>query len=174
MQIAKPCQIITEGPPVKQKPYRQALTKRHIVNEEIDKLLEAGVIRPSSSPYASPITLQGKKDGGIRFCVHWRKLNAMTVKDAYPLPNIQDIFDTLGGSVYFSTLDLRSGYWQVPLDEDSIPKTAFVCQRGLFEFTRLGMGLCNSGSQFQRIMNTVLSEHLGTICLIYLDDIVVF
>jgi transposase InsO family protein len=171
---APPCKIITEGHPIRQRPYRQALTKRQVVETEIEKMLEQGVIRPSSSPWSSPITLTPKKDGSTRFCVDYRKVNAITVKDGFPIPNIQDIFDTLGGSVYFSTLDLRSGYWQLPLDEESIPKSAFVCHKGQYEFTRLAFGLTSAPSQFQRVMNNVLSEHLGKICLCYIDDIVIF
>ena len=102
----EPCKIVTEGPPIRQKPCRQALTKRHIVEAKVEKMLEAGVIRPSESPYAFLVMLVPKKDGSTRFCVDYRRLNQVTRKDTYPLPNIQDIFDTLGGSVYFSTLDL--------------------------------------------------------------------
>lgn len=172
--IVEPCKIVTEGPPIKQKPYRQALTKRYTVETEIEKMLEAGVIQPSESPYASPITLVPKKDGSTQFCVDYRKLNQVTRKDTYPLPNIQDIFDTLGGSVYFLTLDLRSGYWQLDLAEDAIPKTAFVCHKGLYEFRRLPFGLANAPSQFQRVMNSILHKYIGKFCLVYIDDIVIF
>ncbi|MEE4247194.1 MAG: reverse transcriptase family protein, partial [Kangiellaceae bacterium] len=123
----EPISIKTVGEPFKMKAYRQALTKRKIVESEIEKMLGAGVIRPSQSPWASPITLVPKKTGEVRFCVDYRRINSMTIRDSYPLPNIQDIFDTLGGSKYFTTLDLRSGYWQIDLDKESIPKTAFVC-----------------------------------------------
>ena len=172
--VSKPLRIETTGEPFKLKAYRQPLTKRQIVEDEIDKMLRAGVIRPSQSPFASPITLAPKKSGEIRFCVDYRKLNSMTIRDSYPIPNIQDIFDTLGGSAYFSTLDLRSGYWQLDLDEESIPKTAFTCHKGLYEFTRLPFGLKNAPGQFQRVMNAVLSRFISKSCLIYIDDVVVF
>lgn len=169
-----PITIRTEGGPIRLKPYRQALTKRRIVEDEIEKLLKAGIIRPSQSPWGSPITLVPKKSGETRFCIDYRKVNSITIRDAYPIPLIQEIFDSLGGSKYFTTLDLRSGYWQVDVDEESIPKTAFTCHKGAFEFVRLPMGLKNSASQFQRVMNAVLSKFIGHNCLVYIDDIIVY
>ena len=97
-------------------------------------MLKNGVIRPSSSEWASPVVLVPKKDGGIRFCVDYTKVNAITVKDSYPLRNIRDIFDQLNGATVFSILDLKSGYWQVRMEEDIIYKTAFTCHLGLYEF----------------------------------------
>ena len=102
--------------PIKQRPYRLPLTKRAVVEKEIDDMLNKGIIRPSYSPWASPITLVPKPDGSIRFCVDYRKLNAVTVEDSHPLPHIQDIFDALHGSSIFTTIELRSGYWQIPMD----------------------------------------------------------
>jgi hypothetical protein len=173
-KVGDPLRIRSEGPPIKQRAYRQPLVKRQIVDEEINRMLELGVIRPSQSPWASPITLVNKKDGTVRFCVDYRRINAATEKDAYPIPNIQELFDTLQGAQVFTTLDLKSGYWQVDLHPDDIEKTAFVCHRGLFEFTRLPFGLVNAPGQFQRLMSSILSEHLGRTCLVYIDDIVVF
>ena len=172
--LGNPTTIPTEGPPIKQKAYRIPLPKRRVVEEELEKMLEAGVIRPSQSPWASPVTLVGKKDGTTRFCVDFRKVNDCTIKDAYPLPLIQDIFDSMQGASVFSTLDLKSGYWQVDMAEEDIPKTAFICHRGLYEFVRLPFGLSNAPSQFQRIMNYVLRDYIGRTCLVYIDDIVVF
>lgn len=172
--VGPPLTVDADGPPIKQRPYRQPLTKRHIVDAEIDKMLKQGVIRPSVSPWASPITLVPKKDGLTRFCVDFRRVNAQTWKDCYPLPNIQEIFDLVGDARYFTTLDLRSGYWQCELEEADKPKTAFVCHRGLFEFNRLAFGLANAPSQFQRRMDLVLQGLIGNICFIYIDDIVIF
>ena len=163
-----------DHPPIAQRPYRLPLTKRRIVDAEVDAMLAEGVIEPSTSAWGSPITLQPKKDGSICFCVDYRRLNAVTKKDAHPLTNIQDIFDTLSGATIFSTLDLKSGYWQVKVAPDSIAKTAFICHRGLFQFRRMPFGLCNAPGVFQRLMNGVLAPYLGRFAMVYLDDIVVF
>ena len=161
-------------PPIRQRPYRLPLTKRRVVDAEIDTMLSEGVIEPSSSAWASPITLQPKKDGSTRFCIDYRKLNAITKKDAHPLTNIQDVFDTLAGATVFSTLDLKSGYWQVTVDKNSIEKTAFICHRGLFQFKRMPFGLSNAPGVFQRLMNRVLAPYIGHFVMVYLDDIAIF
>ena len=137
-------------------------------------MLQLGVIRPSHSPWASPVTLVPKKDGGTRFCIDYRQLNAVTIKDRYPLPLIQDIFDQLGGSKLFSTLDMRSGFWQLPMSPESIEKTAFVCHRGLFECSRLPFGLANAPSVYQRAMNKVLGDFIGKFVMVFIDDIVIY
>lgn len=160
--------------PIRQRAYRTPLAKRLIVEAEVRKMLEDGVIRLSKSAWASPITLVPKKDGEIRFCIDYRKLNAVTVKDSHPLPLIQDIFDQLGGSTIFTTLDLKSGYWQVPMDEGSIEKTAFITHQGLYEFVVMPFGLCNAPAIFQRLMQEVLFDVLGKCCMVYLDDIVIY
>jgi hypothetical protein len=168
-------QIETEpGRVVNCKPYRTSLNKRHIVDTEIDNMLKMGIIRPSNSEWASGITLVPKKDGTTRFCVDYRRLNSVTVKDRYPLPHIQDIFDSLGGANVFSTLDLKSGYWQLPVHGDSIKKMAFTCHRGLFEFLRMPFGLANAPSFLQRAMTQALSEFIGKFCMVFNDDIVVY
>ena len=166
--------VTTCNQPIRQQGYRLPLAKRETVEECVGEMLRDGVIRPSSSPWASPITLVPKKDGSTRFCVDYRKLNAVTRKDAHPLPHIQDVFDQLQGATIFSTLDLKSGYWQVPMDPESIPKTAFTCHLGLFEFVRLPFGLTNAPAIFQRAMNKVLSGLIGKCCMVYIDDIVIF
>ena len=163
-----------DHPPIKQRPYRLPLTKRKIVEEEIQKMLDQGVIRPSNSPYSAPITLVPKPDSSWRFCSDYRQLNAITKKDAHPLPLIQDIFDSLAGAKIFSTLDLASGYWQIPMDEDSIEKTSFVCHMGSFEYLRLPFGLTNAPAVFQRTMNEVLQGMIGKFAMVYIDDIVVY
>ena len=163
-----------DHPPLRQRPYRIPLTKRKVVDRELEKMLAEGVIEPSASAWASPITLQPKKDGTTRFCVDYRKLNAVTKKDAHPITHIQDVFDNLSGAKVFSTLDLKSGYWQVKVDEDSMEKTAFICHRGLFQFRRMPFGLSNAPSVFQRLMNRVLAPYIGRFVMVYLDDIVIF
>ena len=136
-------------------------------------MLQKGVIKPSASPWASPIVLVRKKDSSTRFCVDCRKVNHVTRKDAYPLPRVDDILDTLAGSQYFSTLDLLSSYWQVEVDQEDQDKTAFCTPDGLFEFQVMRFGLCNAPATFQRLMELVLAGLQWTTCLVYLDDVIV-
>ena len=168
--------IETEGRPIKRRPYRIPLAKRAALDDKLVDLLQQGVIVPSSSPWASPVVLVAKKDPseGPRFCVDFTAVNKITKKDAYPIPLIRDIFDQLQGAAVFSTLDLKSGFHQLPIHPEDQEKTAFVCHRGLFECTRMPMGLSNASQMFQRAMEVVLKGLIGTICLIYIDDIVVF
>src|SRR2546422_2096795 len=137
-------------------------------------MLRKGVIRPSSSPWCSPILLAKKKDGTDRFCVDFRKVNFLSKPDRYPLPRIDDIFDALSGARFFSSCDMMSGYWQIPLDDDSMEKTAFPSNNGLFEFAVLPFGLNTAPSSFQRLMDRVFQGLLWTECLVYLDDILIF
>ena len=136
-------------------------------------MLEQGVIQPSTSPWASPIILVKKKDGKYRFCVDYRKLNSVTQKDAHPLPRIDDLLDSLHGSVMFSTLDLRSGYWQINMHPDDREKTAFATPDGLWKFLRMPFGLSNACATFQRALEIVLSGLTLDTCLCYFDDIII-
>ena len=136
-------------------------------------MLAHNVIQPSRSPWASPIVIVRKKDGSARFCVDYRKLNAITRKDAYPLPRIDDTLDTLSGSQWFSTLDLLSGYWQVEVAEGDRDKTAFATQSGFCEFKVMPFGLCNAPATFQRLMDLVLAGVQWSHCQVYMDDIIV-
>lgn len=133
-----------------------------------------GVIEPCNSDWASNIVLVKKKDGNVRFCVDYRKLNLLTRKDAYPLPRIDRCFDTLSGSLWYSTFDLRSGFHQVTMAPQDVNKTTFVCYRGTFRFPKMPFGLCNAPATFQRLMDTVLTSLNFEICLAYLDDIILF
>ena len=140
----------------------------------MEELLGLGIIRPSTSPWASPVTLVPKKDGSTRMCVDYRKVNAVTADDGYPMPRISDVLDSLSGCSTYSLIDLRSGYHQLPVDEDTIPITAFTTHQGLYEYVRMPFGLKTAPAVFQRCMNEVLRPVLGRFAMVYLDDICVY
>ncbi|UYV67424.1 hypothetical protein LAZ67_5000530, partial [Cordylochernes scorpioides] len=168
-------QIHTEdAKPIKHKPYRVSAKERTIIKDQIDEMLEEGIIRQSSSPWSFPVILVKKRDGKYRFCVDYRKLNEVTVKDVYPIPRIDDVMDTLQGSKYFSAIDLKSGYWQVEIEERDKEKTAFTTAHGLYEFNVMPFGLCNAPATFERNMDNVLGNLRWQICLCYLDDVIIY
>ncbi|KAL7851957.1 hypothetical protein SRHO_G00177420 [Serrasalmus rhombeus] len=160
--------------PVKQRYRRLPPSQYELVKGHIQELLDRKVIRASCSPYSSPVVVVQKKDGTIRLCVDYRQLNSKTRKDAYPLPRIDESLDALGGAQFFSTLDLASGYNQVPMAEHDKAKTAFCTPFGLFEFNRMPFGLCNAPSTFQRLMERIFGDERFQSLLLYLDDIVIF
>ncbi|GBM06550.1 Retrovirus-related Pol polyprotein from transposon 17.6, partial [Araneus ventricosus] len=137
-------------------------------------MLKEDVIQPSDSPWSSPVVLVRKKNGEWRFCVDYRRLNKITKKDVYPLPRIDDALDCLAGAKIFSMMDLKSGYWQIEVDDKDREKTAFVTSDGLYEFKVMPFGLCNAPATFERMMDTVLRGLKWNICLCYLDDIIVY
>ena len=167
--------IETNGPPLRQ-PYRlqnPAVRKEEMA--QVQQMLTSGVIRSSKSPWASPVVMVKNKDGSLRFCVDFRQLNASTIKDAHPLPRIDDLLDALHGARWFSTLYLKSGYWQIPIMERDKKKTAFCTSGGqLFEFNQVPFGLCNAPATFSHLMDRVLAALHWEACLFYLDDIIVF
>jgi hypothetical protein len=138
-------------------------------------MLDMGAIRPSNSPFSSNVVTVRKKDGSIRFCLDFRKLNSRTHKDAYALPRIDDTLHLLAGSRYFSKLDLKAGYWQVEIEEQDKEKTAFqVGNLGFYECNRMPFGCCNAPATFQRLMEACMGEMNLRECLIYLDDVIIF
>ena len=159
--------------PFKEKIRRCPLGFENEEERHLKKMLDAGVIQPSNSDWASAPVLVRKKDGSVRYCVDFRRLNSLTVKDAFPLPLIEDCLDSLAGTQYFSTLDMASGYYQIEMDEAARRKSAFVTRYGLFEHTRMGFGLCNAPATFQRAMNLVLKGLTWKEVLAYIDDIMV-
>ena len=165
-----------DAPPSRLPPYRLPINHRTMVEEEVQAMLEAGVISPSDSPWSSPIVIVPKPDGTKRFCVDYRKVNALLKNNsAYPLPHIQDTVSSLGGAKYFTILDLKSSYWQVGMaDEESRQRTAFTCFLGLYQFNVLPFGIALAPSVFQACMNKVLAGILHKYALSYIDDIVVY
>ena len=158
--------IETHGPPLRQPYRRQNPAVRREEMTQVQQMLSSNVIRPSNSPWASPVVMVRKKDGSLRFCVDFRQLNAATIKDAHPLPRIDDLLDALHGAKWFSTLDLKSGYWQVPIAEQDKEKTAFrISSRQLFEFNQVPFGLCNAPATFSRLMDRVLAGLHWETCL---------
>ena len=137
-------------------------------------MLNAGVIEPASTELASPVVLVPKKDGSIRFCVDYRRLNAKTAADSYPLPGIDECIDSFGDAAVFTTLDSNSGYWQIPVAPEDCDKTAFTTHMGTFRHLRMPFGLKGAPATFQRALDIILSGARWQICLVYLDDFIVF
>ena len=160
--------------PIRCAPRRMSPQKMKKEEECVTEMLTGGQIEASDSPWSSPVVLVTKKDGGTRFCVDYRQLNDATIKDAYPLPRIDDTLDMLAGKQWFSTLDLTSGYWQVSLSREARAKTAFATHSGLFQFRVMPFGLCNAPATFERLMDRVLQGLRWSRCLVYLDDIISF
>ncbi|RXN07448.1 Retrovirus-related Pol polyprotein from transposon 297 [Labeo rohita] len=144
------------------------------VKKHLQELLDAGVIRESMSPYSSPIVVVKKKSGDIRLCIDYRKLNQRTIKDAYALPKLEDTFMALVGSKWFSVLDLKSGFYQIEVEEKDKAKTAFVCPVGFYEFNRMPQGVTNAPSTFQRVMEKCMADINLREVLVFIDDIIVF
>ena len=159
--------------PRRQPARRTPLGFQEEEEKHLTQMLDAGVVVPSTSDWASPVVLVRKKDGGVRWCVDYRQLNEVTVKDCYPIPKIEECLDTLSGAKYFSTMDLQSGYWQLEVDPADRHKTAFITRNGLFEYTRMPFGLCNGPGTFQRAMELVFRGLQWKSVLIYLDDVIV-
>ena len=149
-------------------------TQYQAVREHLKGMEESGAIRRSCSPYASPMVIVHKKDGSLRICIDYRQLNNRTVRDAFPLPRIEEALDALGSATFFTTLDLTSGYWQVEVEECDKAKTAFTTPMGLFECNRMPFGLQNAPATFQRLMLSCLGDKNYSTVLLYLDDIIVF
>ncbi len=162
-----------DHPPIRSKPYRIPLLKRQVVDSAIDEMLKAGIIQRSRSPWSFPLLVVEKKDSSQRLVIDFRKLNKITKPISYPLPLIDDILALLGGSVFYSSLDLKSGFWQVLLDEKDREKASFCSHRGLFSFNRMPFGLTGAPGVFQQLMSIVL-EGLEKFSLCYLDDILIF
>jgi len=163
-----------DSKPINQAPRRTSWSNRQIIEAQVQKMILDKIITHSKSPWASPIVLVTKKDGSIRFCNDYRKLNEITVKDAYPLPRIDDSLASLINKSYFSSLDMAAGYHQIPMDPRDKEKTAFITDSGLYEYNVMPFGLTNAPATFQRFMDFVLAGLKWRILLVYIDDILVF
>ena len=164
-----------DNPPFRIAPYNVAPYKLPAVQEEVKEMLDKGIIVPSKSPYCSPIVMVLKRDGTNRMCIDYRKFNEITTKDAYPLPRLGQTIDALQGAGYFSSLDLASGYWQVPVAENDRHKSAFCTpEGGLYEFVKMPFGLTNAPATFQRLMNEIFKEDHFKHVLIFLDYLLVY
>nr|CAH66284.1 OSIGBa0161P06.1 [Oryza sativa] len=160
--------------PIHKRPYRMAANELAEVKKQVDDLLQKGYIRPSTSPWGAPVIFVEKKDHTQRMCVDYRALNEVTIKNKYPLPRIDDLFDQLKGATVFSKIDLRSGYHQLRIREEDIPKTAFTTRYGLFECTVMSFGLTNAPAFFMNLMNKVFMEYLDKFVVVFIDDILIY
>ena len=160
--------------PIRQQMRRYPPAHLQAIDQHIADMRKQGIIEPTRSPWASNIVLAKKKDGTLRCCVDYRQLNAITRKDAYPLPRTDACLDAMSGSRWFTTFDLRSSYHQVAMDPADSDKTAFVTRRGMFKFRTMPFGLCNAGATFQRLMDLMLTGLNLEVCLVYLDDIIIY
>ena len=168
--------LVPDSKVFRSQPYRSNPKIREEISKQVQDMLHKGIISPSNSPYSSPVVMVRKPDGSFRFCVDFRKLNSITVDDCHPLVRVDDSLESLGSAdaKYFSTMDLESGFWQLPLEQDTKPLSAFITHDGLYQFERMPFGLKNAPATFSRLMATVLRGLIWKICLVYLDDVIVF
>ncbi|KAL0556380.1 hypothetical protein IC582_004893 [Cucumis melo] len=160
--------------PISRAPYRMAPAELKELKVQLQELLDKGFIRPSVSPWGAPVLFVKKKDGSMRLCIDYRELNKVTVKNRYPLPRIDDLFDQLQGATVFSKIDLRSGYHQLRIKDEDIPKTAFRSRYGHYEFIVMSFGLTNAPAVFMDLMNRVFREFLDTFVIVFIDDILIY
>ncbi|GJR50700.1 putative reverse transcriptase domain-containing protein [Tanacetum coccineum] len=166
--------LVPGATPVARAPYRLAPSKMKELAEQLQELTDKGFIRPSSSPWGAPVLFVKKKDGSFRMCIDYKELNKLTVKNRYPLPRIDDLFDQLQGSSIYSKIDLRSGYHQLRVREEDIPKTAFRTRYGHYEFQVMSFGLTNAPAVFMDLMNRVCKPYLDKFVIVFIDDILIY
>ncbi|GJW65784.1 putative reverse transcriptase domain-containing protein, partial [Tanacetum coccineum] len=167
-------ELIPRAVPIAKTPYRLAPFELEELSIQLKELQDKGFIRPSLSPWGAPVLFMKKKDGSFRMCIDYRELNRLTVKNRYPLPRIDDLFDQLQGLQFFSKIDLRSGYHQLRVHEDDIPKTAFITRYGHFEFTIIPFGLTNTPAVFMDLLNRVCRPYLDKFVIVFIDDILIY
>ncbi|GJQ96448.1 putative reverse transcriptase domain-containing protein [Tanacetum coccineum] len=167
-------ELIPSAEPISKAPYRMAPVELKELKEQLQEMLENGFIRPSVSPWGAPVLFVKKKDGSMRLCIDYRELNRITIRNRYPLPRIDDLFDQLQGAKYFSKIDLRSGYHQLRVREQDISKTAFRTRYGHYEFLVMPFGLTNAPAVFMDLMNRIFHEYLDKFVIVFIDDILVY
>jgi hypothetical protein len=160
--------------PISKLSYRMSVEELKELKKQLMELQEVGYIRPNSSPWGAPVLFVQKKYGSQGMCVDYRSLNDVTVKNKYPLPRIEDLFDQMRGARVFSKIDLRSGYHQMKIRPSDIPKTTFSTRYGLYEFTVMSFGLTNEPAYFMDLMNKVLLEYLDSFVVVFIDDILIY
>jgi len=160
--------------PIMMRRHRHAVKENEVIDDNVDDMLKDGVVQEGSGAWGFPVVLVKKKDGTVRLCVDYRALNAVTTKDVYPLPRIDETLEALFDSRQFTSLDLHAGYWQLAVAPEDRPKTAFTTRRGLLQFCRMPFGLCNAPGTFQRLMDCGLRGLTWVCCLVYLDDVIIF
>ncbi|GKB34367.1 putative reverse transcriptase domain-containing protein [Tanacetum coccineum] len=173
-QVEFQIDLVPGAAPVARAPYRLAPSEMKELSEQLQELSDKGLIRPSSSPWGAPVLFVKKKDGSFRMCIDYRELNKLTVKNRYPLPRIDDLFDQLQGSSVYSKIDLRSGYHQLRVREEDIPKTAFRTRYGHYEFQVMPFGLTNAPAVFMDLMNRVCKPYLDKFVIVFIDDILIY
>ncbi len=166
--------LLPDTRPISIPPYRMAPAELKELKEQLKDLLDKGFIRPSVSPWGAPVLFVRKKDGSLRMCIDYRQLNKVTIKNKYPLPRIDDLFDQLQGATCFSKIDLRSGYHQLRVRECDIPKTAFRTRYGHYEFLVMSFGLTNAPAAFMDLMNRVFKPYLDMFVIVFIDDILIY
>ncbi|GJU20183.1 reverse transcriptase domain-containing protein [Tanacetum coccineum] len=173
-QVEFQIDLIPEAAPVARAPYRLAPSEMQEPSNQLQELSDRGFIRPSTSPWGAPVLFVKKKDGSFRMCIDYRELNKLTIKNRYPLPRIDDLFDQLQGSSVYSKIDLRSGYHQLRVRNEDIPKTAFRTRYGHYEFQVMPFGLTNAPAVFMDLMNRVCKPYLDKFVIVFIDDILIY
>ncbi|GJR48173.1 putative reverse transcriptase domain-containing protein [Tanacetum coccineum] len=173
-QVEFQIDLVPGAAPVARAPYQLAPSEMKELSEQLKELSDKGFIRPSSSPWGAPVLFVKKKDGSFRMCIDYRELNKLTMKNRYPLPRIDDLFDQLQGSSVYSKIDLRSGYHQLRVQEEDIPKTAFRTRYGHYEFQVMPFGLTNAPAVFMGLMNRVCKPYLDKFVIVFIDDILIY
>ena len=173
-EISFEIELLPGTAPISKAPYRMAPAELKELKVQLKELMDKGFIRPSYSPWGAPILFVKKKDGTLRMCIDYRELNKVTIKNKYPLPRIDDLFDQLKGAAIFSKIDLRSGYHQLKIKEQDISKTAFRTRYGHYEFLVMPFGITNAPAAFMDLMNHVFKEYLDKFVIVFIDDMLIY